>query len=136
MSKPSTFLWYLGTPITGKDSDLESRVIENRRMVASLWRAGIGVYSPILHWYSVVSAYRLESEWERWKTPSSLLLGRCDGLLVLQLPGWGLSTGLGYEISLSRQRGIPIEYAKADGYDWAPFIENLRARERLCLNPQ
>jgi hypothetical protein len=53
---------------------------------------------------------------EEWMRADLEMLGRCDQLCVLMLPGWEKSRGVREEIEFAQERQIPIIYLRPDLY--------------------
>lgn len=105
-------LWYLAAPYTDADNKGE-RAKTITHIAAMLWDAGLVCYSPITHGHEL--AYFLGNKDHDWWLLRDLeFMKRCEGLLVLKLPGWQTSVGVQFEISYFLENGKPI----------------------LCLNPE
>lgn len=80
------------------------------RATAQLMKRGIVAFSPIAHSHSIEQYFDSAESGDFWKRQDEPFLMTCDKLIVLQLPGWGLSAGVAHEIAAAAARGIPIEY--------------------------
>ena len=110
-----TNLIYLASPF----SDSERRVREERynfavEATSLLLKIGTFVYSPIVHNYVIASRYELPNEFSFWQEFDSLMIGKCDILAVLMLPGWNESIGVTCEIDLALELGKTVKYIKLD----------------------
>lgn len=82
------------------------------------------VFSPISHTHPIAEQGRLRRGWEFWECYDRTMIGCCDDLLVLCLPGWEQSTGVQAEIKIAQEFGIPIDYAQ---YDLTPTLKDMVA---------
>ena len=79
---------YLASPYTHVDAAVrESRFDAACLATSTLLRAGLHVYSPIVHSHPLVR-YGLPIEWEFWQAHDCEHLRRCDSVIVLTLDGW------------------------------------------------
>ena len=98
-------LVYLACPYIHPDT----RVRAARTEIASFW-AGLmsprqPVYSPLSH-AALIHAYTSMSNRD-WIDVGLRMVGLCDALHVLCLPGWESSTGVQEERALAAVRGMP-----------------------------
>ena len=99
---------YLASPYTHVDAAVrESRFDEACLATSTLMRAGLSVYSPIVHSHPLVR-YGLPIHWEFWQAHDCEHLRRCDEVIVLTLDGWKVSRGVQAEIALAIQLKLPI----------------------------
>lgn len=113
-----TGLVYLASPYTpvGPMSAEEAyRVRDERyqaacRAASALMRRGYVIFCPIAHSHGIDLYFQVPGTGEFWKRQDEPYLEACERLIVLQLPGWGLSGGVAHEIAVAARRGIPIEY--------------------------
>ena len=97
---------YLASPYTHVDTAVrESRFDDVCLATSTLLRAGLHVYSPIVHSHPLVRS-GLPIEWEFWQTHDCEHLRRCDELVVLTLDGWKASRGVQAEIELAIELDI------------------------------
>lgn len=107
MNKP--VLSYLACPYSHENESVRNIRFLTANFVASrLISQGTYVYSPLTH---NVPLDHLEtgSVWAHWCTFDTLMLSRCDKLILLKMPGWESSSGVQAEIAYAKQHGIPIE---------------------------
>jgi hypothetical protein len=103
-------LFYLASPYSAPESRTqELRFDQACRTAAALKRAGLFIFSPIAHSHPI-AAHGLPGDFSFWQTFCELTLGRCDGMIVLCLPGWQTSTGVSAEIKLAEEKRLPIYY--------------------------
>ncbi len=101
---------YLASPYTHVDAGVrESRFDSACLATSTLMRAGLSVYSPIVHSHPLVR-YGLPIEWEFWRAHDCEHLRRCDEVMVLTLDGWKSSRGVKAEIELAIELDLPIRY--------------------------
>lgn len=101
---------YLASPYSHPDPAIrERRYRDVCRATASLIRAGVSVFSPIIHSHPL-EAYGLPSHWRFWEELDRDFLARCDRLAVLMLGGWETSIGVRAEIRIARELGKPVSY--------------------------
>jgi nucleoside 2-deoxyribosyltransferase len=107
-------LYYMGSPYASPDPAIvEGRFLEAVKAVGALLKQGICTFSPIAHNHHVNIESDLaketgESRWAFWKPFDLLMLDRCDGLIVLMIPGWDSSRGLAAEIEHAQAAGKPV----------------------------
>jgi hypothetical protein len=53
----------------------------------------------------------LPEGWAFWKTQDLPILNHATRLVVLRLPGWEESEGVGAEIAFAKMLRIPVDYA-------------------------
>lgn len=101
------FLWYIASPISHPDPEV---VRWRHEQVCCLQRSmlmdGVMGYFPHIH-HRETGQY-FPPGWEWWSRPSFLMLDRCDGLAVYQLPGWVNSVGVRAELERALVRDIPV----------------------------
>lgn len=122
-------LTYLAAPYSHKKPEVMA--IREALIAAAtsfLSKDGHTIYSPITHSSRIAVAGRIESSWDKWKYHDLDVLARCDQLLVLTLPGWDLSTGVGAEIEYAEELKIPVAYE--DMHDILAF-NGVHAKEVL-----
>lgn len=110
---------YLASPYTHDDA----AVMQQRWLDActsSAWLIGRGfvVFSPISmgHPIGIMSQGAIGHDFSAWAANSYAMLEASTHLVVNQIPGWNLSTGVRAEIERSRQSGTPI-WALVREYD-------------------
>jgi len=102
---------YLACPYTHADKSIMiERWSAVNRAAAKLMGNGEYVFSPISHTHPIAEAGQLPRDWNFWEGYDRIMLGNCDTLMVLKLPGWNISTGVQAEIKIAEEFGIPIEY--------------------------
>jgi nucleoside 2-deoxyribosyltransferase len=111
---------YLASPYSHADPAVrEARYQAACRTTAALLRAGLVVFSPIVHSHPLV-AFALPTGWDFWERIDRAYLARCDELVVLMLDGWKESTGVRAEIALARGLGKPVRFLGVDEAHGSP----------------
>ncbi len=101
---------YLASPYSHPDPKIkQQRLIIVNRIVFSLMRKGILVYSPLTH-NIPIDQLGIHGNWITWKDFDHEMLSRCDRLIVLKLEGWEESKGVAAEIAKAKEIDIPIEW--------------------------
>jgi hypothetical protein len=100
---------YLASPYTSNDKFLRAdRYRTAVKATEALMDAGEVVFCPVAYGHSFEQrAGRTFSHayWIRW---SRAMLASASRLYVLTMPGWHASKGIGVEIKLAAELGIPI----------------------------
>lgn len=121
-------LTYLACPYSHKERYMMvARHLLVNRFAAKLMAEGHFVFSPISHTHPIADEQNLPRGWEFWECYDKTMIGCCDDLLVLCLPGWETSTGVQAEIKIAEDMGIPIDYAQ---YELTPTIEEMVDRAK------
>ena len=88
------------------------------RAAAALMARGTLVFSPIVHNHPLVetrliaSSQEYAARWRFWRLYDFAMLARCQGLLVLKIPGWEQSRGVNAELKEARRLGKPVGYVE------------------------
>lgn len=105
--------FFLASPYT-RYGDLDAAYVQACRATALLMRAGVEVFSPIVHGHPLVEEGGLPVYdppfWKRFNEP---FLKASKGLIVLRLNGWRDSEGVAGEIEGTRAAGKPLHYMDA-----------------------
>ena len=103
---------YLASPYYHPDGlIMKTRFLLAKQVTQILVDREVWVYSPILHNHPL----ELDKPHEFWMRFDLDVLRRCDSLLVLAIPGWKESKGVGIEISVAKQLNMSIEYVNEQG---------------------
>ena len=107
MKKP---LIYLASPYSTDDPKLLAQRVETMELaVATLIRQNLIIpYSPILYTHPIVSFMDDDFDWYTWDLE---MLARCDGMIIVKLPGWETSKGVEIELNYCLKHNIPYVYA-------------------------
>lgn len=107
-------LYYLGTPYRNSP---EVNFVTVNHIAAELLAKGVNVFSPISHSHPIGAMLppELNSSHQFWMSVDEPFMWLCDGLIVVQAPGWEASRGLAEEIGHFKGQGKPIvHYAPND----------------------
>lgn len=108
MSRPP--LIYLAAPYSDPDPEVvKDRMTRFYATHAMLLARGDITVSPLLN-HEVVGRHQIKGEWAFWQRYSETLLGRCDEMWIVTLPGWEASPGVQGEIAFAKSRAIPIRH--------------------------
>lgn len=106
-------LIYLASPYSHPDAAVrEARFHAVCRAAAFYLKRGICVFSPIAHSHPIAVAGRMETGFTCWKMFDSLMMDRCDSMIVLMLDGWKESQGIAEEIAYMESAGKPVMYVE------------------------
>lgn len=104
---------YLASPYT-KFGDLDAAYVQACRATALLMRAGIPVFSAIVHGHPLVEEGGLPVDApEFWRKVNRPFMEMSSGLIVLRLNGWRSSEGVIEEITWFHAVGRPVIYMDA-----------------------
>ena len=109
--------YYLSNPYNGSPSEMRERAQAAAQACATLLRRGVHAWSPIVHNHAMMafSDFSLEERRELLLPYDFTLLRAAKGMIVLKLPGWDQSFGVGKEIELCAELGLPVYYLEPDG---------------------
>lgn len=82
--------------------------------LAALMAQGRQVFSPIVMCHNLALQYDMGMEARDWWNFNYPFIARAANMIVLQLPGWEESKGVGAEIQLARKVKKSIEYIDPD----------------------
>ena len=74
-------------------------------------------YSQVIPTICNSYGFGLPSDFDYWEAYDTLIIGRCDKLIVLMMNGWEESKGVQAEIIIARKLKKPIEYMAWNGAD-------------------
>lgn len=99
-------LWYLATPYTKDPRGIEAAFIDAARAAAEMVRRGVMVFSPIAHSHPIAIHGALNPlDHSIWLPFDEAIMRVCDGLLIVKMPGWRESYGIGEERKIFRAAG-------------------------------
>lgn len=108
---------YLASPYTAKCDDGEpdsslmlARCFAAAVATAEFLRQGHFVWSPIVSSNTLEMHADLPGDWQFWQAFDQHVIGKCDALWVLKLPGWRESVGVTAEIAFAVKHHIPVSY--------------------------
>ena len=108
-------LYYLASPYSH-----ENKFVEILRYEAVIYAAkkliedGYTVIEPIAMCHEKGTRYDLPGGYKFWQRRDRWFIEKCDGLVVLQLPGWDLSVGVLDEIKYAKKIGLEVHYLDPD----------------------
>ena len=103
---------YLASPYTHEDKEVMTlRYNEALKVAGGLINKGYLVFSPIVHCHPIAEVCILPRDYQFWKDYStSFLRYWAEATIVLCLPGWACSVGIGVELIITQNAEIPIYY--------------------------
>lgn len=102
---------YLASPYTHALSAVQyDRFAAACVAAGHLLREGKHVFSPIAHSHPIARWAKLGTLAADWRAYNLEMLGMCNRLVVLRLPGWEESVGVRMEVAWARERGMPVEF--------------------------
>ena len=103
----STNLIYLSSPYTAPTKgEMEKNYQIALSATAMLIKAGVMVYSPIVHNHAIAHIVG-GTDWDSWKEHDLTTLWHCDALFILAMPGWERSVGMMAELRFAVQTDKP-----------------------------
>lgn len=107
-------LVYVAGPYTARladGSEDHKRTAERMRIfclcVVAMMGIGIKSTSPLMM-HMVRQHCDLPGDWNYWGEYSTIMLKKCDAMVVLQIEGWEESTGVKEEILLAKENNVPV----------------------------
>ena len=111
MSSLNVAYWYLATPYSKYPGGIEAAFILACRAAADLIRAGVRVYSPIVHTHPIAIHGGIDPyDHKIWLPAATPFLKAATGLLVLRAESWEQSYGIAEEIKAFDHADKPILY--------------------------
>lgn len=108
---------YLGSPYTKYPWGLDEATTDIARIVARLIRAGLKVYSPIIHTHYIALAGNIDPiDHEFWINFDTAMMLKSDSLLIAMMSGWDQSRGIKAEIDTFVHQQKPIDYLQVGVY--------------------
>lgn len=105
---------YLASPYTDKSElVMHDRYLKALEVTAHFQRAGITVYSPIVHNHDMAKRHSMPKDSEFWEQHNENMLRVALIMYILELEGWEESKGIAKEIRMCGRHGITwrhIEY--------------------------
>ena len=119
-------LVFLSAPYTHPNREImDTRAKEIERAAVILTRCGVLVYSPITSWHEAAKNYNLPTDARFWEHHNRTMLERCDAVVVLGLPGWRESLGVGIETDQAERHQIPTFFLTRDDLGMATAEEQI-----------
>ena len=108
-------LTYLASCYSVGNADAElrhKRYIVACKAAAILMKRGLNIFCPIAHSHviEVEGMPGFIGDHDFWLRQDFAILRHASDVLVLTMPHWQESTGIGRELKLARGIGIPIDY--------------------------
>ena len=100
-------VYYLACPYRAHAALMEQRESIANKAAAALLADDYLVFSPLSHSVPLDGDLRSYD----WLGLDLAILARCDGLIVLTVPGWRTSEGVTREIAAAEKAGMPVLYA-------------------------
>lgn len=105
----TTGYWFLGTPYTHYPTGLASAYVAACRQTGLLLKAGVQVFSPIVHCHAVADILGMnKTDLAIWLPACAGLRAAAGGLIVCRLASWERSTGLAAEREEFERAGKPV----------------------------
>ena len=106
-----TEIIYLASPYSHTDPNVTHRRFQAAaKAAAKLMREGYIVFSPIAHSHPVSHFLGNGLDHDFWLRQDLEFLKIAKKVVVLMLPGWQESRGVGAEVRIAGELGIPVEY--------------------------
>ena len=106
-------VWYLASPYTHSDAAMmQLRYSLNLVHGAELFRAGVMFAAPIIMTHPMVEYGLPQVDLDFYIEWNKALIEVSVGVIVLMLPGWETSVGVGKEIDYAKELGVPIAFWK------------------------
>jgi hypothetical protein len=105
--------FYVSNPYSGSDELREQRALIAARVCGLLIKRDIHAWSPIVHNHAMMKTFNeftLEERRSKILDFDFSLLRASTGMIVLTIPGWKESYGVGREIEVCRELNLPIKY--------------------------
>jgi hypothetical protein len=105
--------YYISNPYSGTDEVKEKRASIAARVCGLLIKRDVHAWSPIVHNHAMMKTFNeftLEQRQSKILDFDFSLLRTSIGMIVLIIPGWDTSYGVGKEIELCRELNIPVHY--------------------------
>lgn len=109
---------YLATPYSKYPKGIEVAFRDAAALTARLLRAGMKVFSPIVHTHPIAIHGGLDPlDHALWLPFDEPMMRRSEVLLVAKMEGWEKSFGIAEEIKVFRKTQKPIYYLNPDTLD-------------------
>lgn len=105
--------WYLASPYSKYRLGLHAAFQHVCEAAGELLKRGVIAYSPIAHTHPIGLYARIDSlDVDFWLKADKPLMDGAYGLLVLQMPGWKDSYGIGVEVEEFQRAQKPVHWLK------------------------
>jgi hypothetical protein len=113
---------YLATPYSKFPGGNVAAFTMACRATAKLLRAGIDVYSPVVHCHAIAIHGGIDPfDWEFWMNVDRPFVEAAAGLIVYRIESWELSAGIAAEIADFERVGKPVLFLDSGKID-AGFV--------------
>lgn len=103
-------LYYLASPFTHTQKEIMRMRTEIAIDVSiKLVNADYIIFSPIAYNGSWIDK-GVRGDWEFWKEFDLKIISKCEGVIVLTMPGWENSVGVTEEVEFAKEMAIPVYY--------------------------
>lgn len=117
--------WYLASPYSNYQPNRQAAYDDILAVLEKFCVAGIPAFSPIVHTHPVDCHNRATTEktipYQNWLDADFAMLRQSAGVLVVVLPGWSTSTGVGKEMKYAAEIGKPVFLFSPARADLEPF---------------
>lgn len=104
---------YLASPYTHEDAEVvATRYRVTRAATAAMLRAGVHVYSPIVHCHALARVHALPTDAGFWRAYNHAMIERCDVVAVLTIDGWRESEGVAGECAHAQTCGLDVVHVE------------------------
>lgn len=120
---------YLACPYSHQDKKMMAVRFRMANVIAGILikERGDVVFSPISHSHTIARDAGIDPLWTGWYEQDTVILGLCQKLYVLNIPGWRESSGVQKEIALAEKLGLPIEHLNPNNLMEKPERGRLKA---------
>lgn len=106
---------YLASPYSSKvPAVVEERFLTVEAATAAFMKAGLPMYSPIVHCHNIAQKYNLPTDADFWYTYNVRFMSVARAIWVLKLDGWAESRGVKMEIDYAKIHFKPMLYVEPD----------------------
>lgn len=104
-------LVYLATPYSKWAGGIEDAFQQAAAVAASFLKAGVKVYSPIVHTHPIAVYGGLDPlDHSVWLPFDATMMDFAEALAVAKMAGWEQSVGIRHEIDVFTKAGKPVYY--------------------------
>lgn len=102
-------LYFIACPYSDPDGKVvEMRFQTSTQAAAELALQGVATYSQITMTHPINLELSKSGKKIQWSKIDEVFLSRCDGLIVLTVPGWEKSGGVAAEIKYFKDKNLPV----------------------------
>lgn len=114
---------YLATPYSKYKDGMAQAYVDACLAAAHLVKQGRGVFSPIAHTHGIAEFGNIDKlDHDIWLPADQPMMDAASSLVVVKMPGWDESYGVGVEIETFKRAGKPIEYMEWPIPKWHPKV--------------